>query len=311
MTEELKHKAEVTKTQFSALRCQLNKSTVVAELKERKKLNRITKNPHFSAYTALKWLKNSWNTERILRTNLSILSEDENFFALQWSFPQSYYSVYCSAQAFFHSCGRTANSHTSTIKDISELMKQKYYPKSVCLLAKGGMNQIEFEGLKYTSGYASKYFRESETFSIENQICQLLKSSREYLLKQQKDSYASDISKHPTLQNKKGEISGRFTNTQWDYVANKLGDTNIIHFLYRKRIKSNYRDIDTFQYEEIKALDIHKDIIEITSYLNFVHEVFIYKAIGKNRYKQLVDNYDSQNKISWLNQRYQHIENNF
>ena len=310
MDDSLKHRADLTKIQFKALRTQLNKTNVVSELQERKKLNRLNKNQDLSDETLKKWLRNAWNTERILRTNRSILEEDENFFALQWSFPQAYYSIFCSAQGFFHAAGRTANSHGSTMRDISKLIEQSYYPKSISLLATGGKQEIEFKGLKFTPGYSSKYFNEAELFSVENQIAQLLRSTREYLLDDQKDALGTNINDHPALKNSKGVLSGRLNSTQRDYVSQKLGSTNILHFLYRKRIKSNYREIDTFQFSELKALEIHDDIIEVTSYFNFVHEAFIYKALGKNKLKEVINSIDPDQKIDWLNKRFVHLSKN-
>lgn len=310
MDKSIKHRANLTKIQLKALSTQLKKATVISELQKRKKLNRLKKNQYLSDETLQKWLRNAWNTERILRINRSILEEDENSFALQWSFPQAYYSIFCTAQGFFHASGRTANSHGSIMKGISKLIEQSYYPKSISLLAIGGKQEIEFTGLEYSVGYSSNYFNETEQFSVENQIAQLLRSTRKYLLDDQQKSLGTSINDHPILKNSKGLLSARLNHSQREYISHKLGPTNILHFLYRKRVKSNYREINTFQYSELKSLEIHDDIIKVTSYFNFVHEAFIYKALGKNKLQEVINSIDPNQKISWLNKRFALLSDN-
>ncbi len=72
-----------------------------------------------------KWLKNSWNTEKIMRTSNDILKNNENQFALQWSFPQAYYSIFSSILAYFKTVGYTESSHNAILKKFGKLCKEK------------------------------------------------------------------------------------------------------------------------------------------------------------------------------------------
>ena len=64
-----------------------------------------------------------------------------------------------------------------------------------------------------------------------------------------------------------------------------------MHLLYRLRIKANYRDIDSFLNADINFQMFHESLTGIVSYLNFVHEAYIAKAIGIDRYTSIIENF--------------------
>ena len=63
-----------------------------------------------------------------------------------------------------------------------------------------------------------------------------------------------------------------------------------MNLLYRKRIKSNYRDIETYLCQELNPTEIYKYLIAITSTLNFVHESFVFKGLGEKQYLAITKN---------------------
>jgi len=58
-----------------------------------------------------KWATNGWNTERILRLTADLLPSDQLENALQWAFPQAYYSVFALTLALYKTTGQTETSH--------------------------------------------------------------------------------------------------------------------------------------------------------------------------------------------------------
>lgn len=74
--------------------------------------------------------------------------------------------------------------------------------------------------------------------------------------------------------------------------------TTIFHFLYRLRIKSNYKDVEIFLAEapdnEIKSFS--NCLREINDYTNILLEMMILKKIGKNNFIGIIDEYCKKNK---------------
>jgi hypothetical protein len=86
---------------------------------------------------------------------------------------------------------------------------------------------------------------------------------------------------------KHGKRKKSLTNEDWGKVGDSLGRTSLLSLLYRKRIKSNYGDIDTFLNPNIIAAPLFKNLIHVVSCLNFTHELTIARAIGLPAYGRL------------------------
>ena len=87
-------------------------------------------------------------------------------------------------------------------------------------------------------------------------------------------------------------------------VTDRLGPTTIFDILYRLRIKSNYRDVQTFMEADINFVEFHRCLQTVVGYLNFIHEAYIAKALGKNRFTALMNDFpnhptDSVIKARW------------
>ena len=63
--------------------------------------------------------------------------------------------------------------------------------------------------------------------------------------------------------------------------------------LYRLRIKANYRDIESFINADIDFKSFHSSLGELIYYLNFIHEGYIAKAIGIEKYEKILNNFPS------------------
>lgn len=311
MDESAKYQAIQTQHQIRALCLKLDKSSIISQIKIIKpKLDKIQRSKIFNEKECLKWLKNSWNTERILRISQNIVEKKDNYFALQWSFPQAYYSVFCCIQAYFYATGQSDKSHVATLNCFSNNITNGIFPKNMCFSVTGYNEAIKFTELDVDVSRRSLELNESESGSIDTRIARFLKSTREMLLKEKKDKLNKEIKHHSILQTKSKKASKKLNTEQWMYISNMVESTTILHLLYRKRIKANYQDIETFQYPGLESDLILKDLIEIVSYMNFVHEYLIVKYIGLDKLNGYAQTFDNCKSIDWFQKRIDCIKKN-
>ena len=172
--DDVEFAAEMTRRQFAALRLKINRNSVLDELKNLKYFKKLRKSRKFETNIFSKWICNGWNTEHILRLTPTLFSDDELIYALQWAFPQSYYSVYTIFLGFLNTQGYQQTSHRSVLRLFGELISQSKFPKTVSFYAKN-VNPIEFVNITKYPTESSLYFDPSSDESIETQICQFLR----------------------------------------------------------------------------------------------------------------------------------------
>jgi uncharacterized protein (UPF0332 family) len=257
MSDKIQYGAEMTFKQFIALTNYLKFHDLIAETKSNYYFNKVTIAKNVNPDEVKKWIFNGWNTERILRANDKYLEIGDNYFALQWSFPQAYYSVFMLTLAYMTLNGQTTTSHAGIMDKFSEYAVQGKYPKTISFHCKGTKKNPEFVHIKkYPSSTTLELDHQSKE-SCETQICQFLNSTRQILLDEKRND--KNVAKSFTTGKGKNKKQKRnLSESEWQIVANKIKETNILHLLYRKRIKSNYREIDSFTYENLKADYIHK-----------------------------------------------------
>ena len=82
-----------------------------------------------------------------------------------------------------------------------------------------------------------------------------------------------------------------FKKEHWDIIYQNIPETSLLNLLYRLRIKANYHDIETFINADIDFKTFHEILGNIISYLNFVNEAYVHKAIGDKNYKVILDTF--------------------
>ena len=300
--DDVEFAAEMTRRQFAALRLKINRNSVLDELKNLKYFKKLRKSRKFETNIFSKWICNGWNTEHILRLTPTLFSDDELIYALQWAFPQSYYSVYTIFLGFLNTQGYQQTSHRSVLRLFGELISQSKFPKTVSFYAKN-VNPIEFVNITKYPTESSLYFDPSSDESIETQICQFLKATREMELKDRR------IDMKKEFRTKKGKLKRHLTKENWEKVSGNLGYTTVLNLLYRKRIKANYRDIEPFLSNNINAQEVYDNIIKITSLLNFIFEIYSARAIGFKNLNNVAEQLIKKG-YSFLEKRLELIENN-
>ncbi len=263
--------ARMTALQLEALACRLAPDRLKQELTVLITSRPISPARNCSPAEVTRWLQNGWSTEHILTLNARHLSADGLGHSLHWAFPQAYYSVYAVMLAYFKAVGFTETTHASTIKKFGLEVLARHYPPSLSCLATGGSTQL-YHGLACTALPTSLHFIPADPATVDGQIAQFLRATRRIDLNERKTGHK--------LTTKRGTRKKAFSQTDWSHVARALGATSIMSLLYRKRIKANYRDIDSFLHPALDAPVAYNNILRIVQALNISHEVYIARALG-------------------------------
>lgn len=279
---ELWFKAEMTHRQFLALSHKLMTADIENEILNHVFwVNKLSSALHLNLSEVEKWLNNAWNTENVLDGNHNIIDNTGQSFALQWAFPQAYYSTFGTLLAHFKALGYTETSHAAVLKKFGQLAGEKKLPESICFYSSGSMEQVTYHNLLKPLNIKPIEFDITNQKTIDNHICQFLKATREIKLIDK----AADF----RFKNKNGTPKQKLSSTNWQRVAETLGNTTIMDLLYRKRIKANYQDIDTFTYEGFKGKEVLTNLNNIVNRLNLVNEAYIAKAIGLKEFINMSD----------------------
>ncbi len=276
--------AKMMTRQFRALKDFISSKNVEVDLGQTMHSNRFRRCTNFNRVEAEKWLTNGWNTENILMMSKYFFDDPANSFAIQWAFPQAYYSCYSISLGFFKTAGFTEDRHSTVIKKIGCLIKEGKYTDFLSFYADGGMYQIILNGVSRSSIDSTVEYIPGDESSMQTQISQFLNATREKDLKAKKE----DVKRY-TKQRKRKKS---FNREDWDIVSDKLGQTNILSLLYRKRIKFNYDDIRSVFSGDLDANTIYNSLQYLVSKINLVHEAFIFKILGEAEYNIIIQSRD-------------------
>jgi len=272
--------AKMMTRQFRALKDYISSKNIEDDLKRAVQQNRFRRCTTYNRNETEKWLTNGWNTENILIMSNFLFDDPTNSFAIQWAFPQAYYSCYCISLGFFKTAGFTEERHSTVIKKIGCLIKEGKYPDFLSFYANGGMYQMSQCGVTRSSGGSTVEYIPGDECSMQTQISQFLNATRQKDLKTRKE----DVKRY-TLRGKRKKSCNR---EDWEIVSDRLGPTNILSLLYRKRIKFNYDSIASVFSRDLDANAIYDSLRFLVSKINLVHEAYIYKILGSTEYNTII-----------------------
>jgi hypothetical protein len=78
--------------------------------------------------------------------------------------------------------------------------------------------------------------------------------------------------------------------------------------LYRKRIKANYQDIETFSSIHFKGIEVLNNLCAIVNRLNLVNETYTAKAIGIEQYEEILQRHLMKVTNSSVEERFKTIK---
>jgi hypothetical protein len=238
-------------------------------------------------------LVNSWNTEKLIRYTSENFNNHSDGFVTQWIFPQAYYSVFNSTLAFFKVVGHDEDAHVKVRKKLADMASKGKYPSKLCVWGDGAKDGMKVHGLDCDkSNFQPLSLSYDDINDIQCHIHSFIKTTREMFLSEKRDD--KNIKKSFTK--KDGTPKKKLTLSEWQTISDKLEKTSWLCLLYRKRIKANYHDIDTFLSIDFELSTLLISIVDLVNILNLVNEINIYNSIGDRLSEWSGDRFDFANE---------------
>lgn len=229
----------------------------------------------------------AWNTEFLLFYNDKTKDTELLRVNNQWKPIQSYYSVYSLAEATLYCIDKKVGNHTQCLKKISEIFSEnssfkKLTPWSFSFIGykgnfkqKGTIRPVNFpDNITIPNS-----LKENELKPIESIACCLKAehNNRIYEWKKPKNTNVFKYLHDPSY-------------------------TTIFHFLYRLRIKSNYKNAELFMVEapEIKIKSFSDCLSFVVYVTNLVLENIIISKIGMASFETIVNKFNNSNAPIFL-----------
>jgi hypothetical protein len=231
-------------------------------------------------------LRLSWYTELLLCKTIAY--EEILPYATPWSMVQTYYAIYPAIRSYFMATGReVSKSHESTLRTIGNdfvSCKGRFPHPWCCIYAGDPADGSHF--LANSPGSIlitlSNPLRSPDYVDPWQHYGLFLRTTRERsLIRKIKDW-------------KKEKNRKRIKKDERDLLLRQLRPTHIFDALYRVRARSNYHDIDSFAFASIQGFDyeeLQSAMCKIVDTTLVVFETMIAKALGKNRFKNIVNEF--------------------
>lgn len=269
----------MTQIQFAALAARLSPGRVLEDVSNLPHFGKLRRGAQCDPRTVRQWLLNGWSTENLLRINIEHLEGDALAHSLHWAFPQAYYSVYALTMAYFHTVGYSELKHTAVIRKFGAESVVGRYPPTVSFAVVGGKTR-SFHNIEPVSLPNTLQFDPNSQGDCDGRICQFLNATRELDLSAKKVDLR--------FKTARGTTKKKLKPHEWDKVSDQLGPTSLLSLLYRKRLKANYREIDTYLSSAIDAPRLYRDVLQAVQTTNFVHELFVARALGKGALREVL-----------------------
>jgi hypothetical protein len=291
---DLEFAAQMTGRQFRAIELRICTRELFAQLPVCRKFKRAKKSVACDLGEVRRWLLNAWNTELLMQLSGPVV-EDAGGPTLQWLFPQAYYAAYASALAFFQVAGYTEVAHTAVQRRFAGLAFNGQYPPIISFTLDGPPKSLTCDQLDPADESRPIYFHPGDSGSIDRKLYQFLKTTREIGLKKKADDLEFETAA--------GEPRKRFRDEDWKETSEALGKTGLLHLLYRKRIKANYREMDAFLDSGFPPKTLWQSLKNIVSAVGYVHECLICRAVGKGWYRATIDEHLAASEAGFLQRR--------
>lgn len=233
-----------------------------------------------------KMLLSCWSTEYALRTTAELGNDDYLRHALHWTFPQAYYTVFAGIKAFLYTLNIKTNNAEVVSRELGRLVVRYAYPQAVGYYAAGPYPDFSIRRLPLGNYKPGLQIPEKE-LDAQAQIGQFLRTTRKlkaYAVRKQVQSNSQTALRS----SKTGKVLNKWNSSHWQQITWRLGYTTFFDLLSRLRISSSNKEIERFVEADIDFKLFHESLIEIVSYLNGLHESYVAKAIGLQKYQELV-----------------------
>ncbi|MEJ7661240.1 MAG: hypothetical protein WKG07_17375 [Hymenobacter sp.] len=171
-------------------------------------------------------------------------------------------------------------------REVGRLVVKNAYPRPVSFYAAGAYGDFSIHRLPL-AGYKAGLHIASKEIDAQAQIGQFLRTTRK--MKAQWTRAAGAGQPNTAIRSQKtGKPLDKWTAAHWQQITWRLGYTTIFDLLGRLRISQSSREIERYVEADIDFRLFHSSLLNIVSYLNGIHETYVAKALGLERYRQLV-----------------------
>ncbi|MFD2245944.1 hypothetical protein [Pontibacter ruber] len=248
-------------------------------------------------------LLNSWSTEYALRATAELGDTDYIKNALHWTFPQAYYAVFASLQAFLYTRNVRSSNEALVMREAGRLVVKNAYPQAMSFYASGHYDDFNVNRLPLAH-YKPGLQIAGKELEAQAQIGQFLRTTRRMKAK----AVRQQLQANPTTairSSRTGEVLTKFGPQHWQQLTWRVGYTTLFDLLSRLRISSSHREIERFVQSEIDFKLFHQSLLEIVSYLNGIHECYVAQAMGLQQYEEFVQQLPAYLQNSFVTTRLQ------
>ena len=256
-----------------------------------------------------KHLLNSWNTEYTLRTSAKTGDHDYLRHTLHWTFPQAYYSVQESLLATLRLHGVTTRQPERVTAEGGKLIAAGAYPQAVSFYVAGHPQRPRMRRLPFGRLNPGLQLAANDA-EAQRQIGQFLRTTHRQRAQQVRQQVQSN-EQWALRSERTGKILQRFDDRHWQQLSWRIGYTSIFDLLARLRISPGHREIERFIEADIDIALFHESLLGLVDYLNFVHEAYVVKALGRGMYQQWLTQLPDYLKDGFVVERFEeHIVGN-
>jgi hypothetical protein len=189
-------------------------------------------------------LFNAWHTEAVLALPGALPDAGLIRFTNQWAPVQAYYAVYSLMRAWFLTEGNTTSSHSQALRSMSSVVAYRgVFPAPWSFACSGGHTLGDAVHTGFPSGRiydVNALTTPPGTYSYDDWSSKILRTTRKFFLEQAEQKWKAG---HRT---KRGAHYKRIPSAERQRIASRVHPTTVFDFVYRLRIRSNYRDVDDF-----------------------------------------------------------------
>jgi hypothetical protein len=281
---KLRHAARITSDQIGAIATWLDYKKVLAETT--KVVGQMSKPKRLSSEEVEQvrlWLTNAWSTEYLLSHIAKDLGADAVEFSVHWACPQAYYAVFAFRMAWGTAAGYHDRTHQTVTRHFGQDALEGRVPESLAPCLTGLDADCSYHYIENVEFTTDRRLNRSKVDSVVGYIGSALRSTRRESLEKWK---ADNIGKLKTKKGKKRKSLSRAHKLEG---ASKIGPTSIMSYLYRKRIKANYDDVDVFHNDIINAPLLIRDLQGIVRSFSLAHEAMIARKVGMSTFREIVN----------------------
>ena len=171
-------------------------------------------------------------------------------------------------------------------REVGRLVVKNAYPRPISFYAAGPYNDFSIHRLPL-AGYKAGLHIADKEIEAQAQIGQFLRTTRKMTaqtIRTQVQTNNATALRSP----KTGKILDKWQAQHWQQITWRMGYTTFFDLLSRLRISQSNKEIERFVEAYIDFTLFHKSLQEIVSYLNGIHESYVAKAVGIEKYREMV-----------------------